>query len=205
MTGTAGNGSRADVRVGGSLLPRNRLIEALNGAKSVRVVVLEAPAGYSKTTTLRLWDDADTRPFAWVRCEPRYNDPALLANTLVGALGETDIDPELHESLASPVPDLNLLLERVSEAILGLDPFVLVIDDALSAIDVATEQQVLTAILAAIRGKTVLIVSHRINVLRRCDRIVLLDAGRIVARGTHRDLLVDPFYRAMADKQESHA
>jgi ATP-binding cassette subfamily B protein len=81
----------------------------------------------------------------------------------------------------------------------------LVIDDALSAIDVATEQQVLTAILAAIRGKTVLIVSHRINVLRRCDRIVLLDAGRIVARGTHRDLLVDPFYRAMADKQESHA
>ena len=85
MTGTAGNGSRADVRVGGSLLPRNRLIEALNGAKSVRVVVLEAPAGYSKTTTLRLWDDADTRPFAWVRCEPRYNDPALLANTLVGA------------------------------------------------------------------------------------------------------------------------
>jgi ABC-type multidrug transport system fused ATPase/permease subunit len=42
-------------------------------------------------------------------------------------------------------------------------------------------------------------------VLRRCDRIVLLDAGRIVARGTHRDLLVDPFYRAMADKQESHA
>ena len=81
----------------------------------------------------------------------------------------------------------------------------LVIDDALSAIDVATEQQVLAAILAAIRGKTVLIVSHRINVLRRCDRIVLLDAGRIVARGTHRDLLVDPFYRAMADKQESHA
>lgn len=81
----------------------------------------------------------------------------------------------------------------------------LVIDDALSAIDVETEQQVLASILASIRGKTVLIVSHRINVLRRCDRIVLFDAGRIVARGTHRDLLVDPFYRAMADKQESHA
>ena len=81
----------------------------------------------------------------------------------------------------------------------------LVIDDALSAIDVETEQQVLASILRSIRGKTVLIVSHRINVLRRCDRIVLFDAGRIVARGTHRDLLVDPFYRAMADKQESHA
>ena len=63
----------------------------------------------------------------------------------------------------------------------------------------------LASILSSIRFKTVLIVSHRINVLRRCDRIVLLDAGRIVARGTHRDLLVDPFYRAMADKQESHA
>ena len=60
------------------------------------------------------------RPFARVRQEPRYNDPALLAKHLVGAL-ETDIDPELHESLASPVPDLNLLLERVSGDI-GLIP-----------------------------------------------------------------------------------
>jgi ATP-binding cassette subfamily B protein len=81
----------------------------------------------------------------------------------------------------------------------------LVIDDALSAIDVETEQQVLRAILATIRNKTVLVVSHRINVLRHCDRIVLFDAGRIVASGTHRDLLTDPFYRAMADKQQAHA
>ena len=61
----------------------------------------------------------------------------------------------------------------------------LIIDDALSAIDVETEQQVLRGILAAIQGKTVLIVSHRINVLRHCDRIVLLDEGRIVAQQSH--------------------
>ncbi|MFN8141237.1 MAG: LuxR C-terminal-related transcriptional regulator [Solirubrobacterales bacterium] len=174
MTGTAGNGSRADVRVGGSLLPRNRLIEALNGAKSVRVVVLEAPAGYSKTTTLRLWDDADTRPFAWVRCEPRYNDPALLANTLVGALGETDIDPELHESLASPVPDLNLLLERVSEAILGLDPFVLVIDDA-HLLESDAAWQVLYSIISALPEGSQVAVATRVH--------PGLPLGRLRARG----------------------
>ena len=81
----------------------------------------------------------------------------------------------------------------------------LIIDDALSAIDVETEQQVLRGILAAIQGKTVLIVSHRINVLRHCDRIVLLDEGRIVAQGGHQDLLANPFYQAMAEKQQSHA
>jgi ATP-binding cassette subfamily B protein len=81
----------------------------------------------------------------------------------------------------------------------------LVIDDALSAIDVETEQQVLHGILSAIRGKTVLIVSHRISVLRHCDRIVLLDQGRMVAQGRHEDLLADPFYRAMARKQQNDA
>jgi ATP-binding cassette subfamily B protein len=70
----------------------------------------------------------------------------------------------------------------------------LIIDDALSAIDVETEQQVLQGILAGLAGKSVLLISHRINVLRHAERIVVLDEGRIVAEGRHEDLLATPFY-----------
>ena len=81
----------------------------------------------------------------------------------------------------------------------------LIIDDALSAIDVETEQQVLQGILSTLKGKSVLLISHRVNVLRHADRIVLLDQGRIVDEGRHEDLLANPFYRAMAEKQQNHA
>ena len=81
----------------------------------------------------------------------------------------------------------------------------LIIDDALSAIDVETEQQVLRGILSRLAGKSVLLISHRVNVLRHADRIVLLDEGRIVDQGQHRDLLANPFYRIMVEKQHSDA
>jgi len=81
----------------------------------------------------------------------------------------------------------------------------LIIDDALSAIDVETEQQVLRGLLERLRDKSVLLVSHRINVLRHADRILILDEGRIVDEGRHETLLTNPLYRAMAEKQRSHA
>jgi len=81
----------------------------------------------------------------------------------------------------------------------------LIIDDGLSAIDVETEQQVLQGILANMQGQSVLLISHRVNVLRHADRIILLDEGRIAAQGSHEHLLSQPFYRAMVEKQHNHA
>lgn len=81
----------------------------------------------------------------------------------------------------------------------------LIIDDALSAIDVETEQQVLRGLLDHLHGKSVLLISHRINVLRHADRIVILDGGRLVDEGRHETLLTNPLYRAMAEKQQNHA
>ena len=138
------------------------------------MVLLEAPAGYSKTTTLRLWDEADKRPFAWVRCETRYNDPALLANVIVSSLGETSIDPGLHELLRSPVPDLNLLLERVASAIRGLDPFVLVIDDA-HLLESDDAWQVLYSVISALPEGSQVAVATRVR--------PGLPVGRLRARG----------------------
>ncbi len=83
---------------------------------------------------------------------------------------------------------------------------VLIIDDGLSAIDVETEQRVLAGIRAHLEGKTVLIVSHRINVLSSADRIVILEEGVIRGQGSHEQLLAENgFYRAMMERQRFDA
>ena len=80
----------------------------------------------------------------------------------------------------------------------------LVIDDGLSAVDVETERQIVCNLRSHHARRTVLLVSHRVNVLRHCDRILVLDEGRISGSGSHDELLAHDFYRIMAEKQRSH-
>jgi ATP-binding cassette, subfamily B, bacterial len=70
-----------------------------------------------------------------------------------------------------------------------LNPPVLVLDDATSAIDVQVEQQIHEALRVLMEGRTTLIIAHRLSTISLSDRVVLLDAGRIVADGTHTELL----------------
>ncbi|WPD22215.1 MAG: ABC transporter ATP-binding protein [Candidatus Electrothrix scaldis] len=93
----------------------------------------------------------------------------------------------------------------IARALLADRP-VLIIDDALSALDVETEQQVFAGIRARAAGKIVLIVSHRLKLLSGTDVVVLLDQGRIVAIEDHEKLLrQNAFYQAMARKQQGRA
>jgi len=69
------------------------------------------------------------------------------------------------------------------------DPAILVFDDATSAIDAATEQEVRRGLLDAAATKATVIVAHRLGSLKHADEILVLDQGRIVERGTHADLL----------------
>jgi ATP-binding cassette, subfamily B, multidrug efflux pump len=66
---------------------------------------------------------------------------------------------------------------------------ILVIDDALSAVDVRTEARILDGLRDARRGRTAILVAHRLSTVRDADEILVLDAGRVVERGTH-DALV---------------
>ena len=68
-------------------------------------------------------------------------------------------------------------------------PGVLVLDDALSAVDAHTEREILTGLEAATPGQTRVVVSHRFSAVRNADQIIVLDGGRIVERGTHDQLV----------------
>jgi ATP-binding cassette subfamily B protein len=73
---------------------------------------------------------------------------------------------------------------------LAADAPILVLDDALSSVDVQTERAILHELRETTRGKTVLVISHRISAVRDADLIVVLDDGRIMETGTHEELVV---------------
>jgi ATP-binding cassette subfamily B protein len=76
----------------------------------------------------------------------------------------------------------------IARAILK-NPAILVLDEATSALDSATEQEVQAALDEAARGRTTLIVAHRLSTVASADEILVLSEGRIVEAGPHRDLL----------------
>jgi len=69
------------------------------------------------------------------------------------------------------------------------DPRILVLDDALSAVDTYTEEEILARLRGVLRQRTSLIVAHRVSTVRHADQIFVLDQGRIVERGTHDQLV----------------
>ncbi len=69
------------------------------------------------------------------------------------------------------------------------DPAILILDDALSAVDTHTESAILDGLRDVLRARTALIVSHRVTAVMNADRIFVLDDGRIVESGTHAELI----------------
>ncbi len=70
-----------------------------------------------------------------------------------------------------------------------LEPSILILDDPTAAIDPETEEDILRAMDSAMQGRTTFIVAHRLSTLRRADKIVVLEHGRIAQQGTHEELM----------------
>ncbi len=82
------------------------------------------------------------------------------------------------------------------------DPRILILDDATAAVDVETERRIQTALDALMEGRTTFVIAHRLSTVRRADLILLLDEGRIAARGAHDELLAQsPLYREVYERQ----
>lgn len=147
------------------------------------------------------------------RVAPAFEEPTLFSasvreNLLVGCpdADNADIEQALLVARAGFVHDLPFGLDtRIGEQGMALSggqrqrlalaravigrPEVLVLDDPLSALDVHTEAEVEQALRSVLEGTTALIVAHRASTVQMADRVALLADGRIVATGTHSELL----------------
>jgi ATP-binding cassette, subfamily B, bacterial len=70
-----------------------------------------------------------------------------------------------------------------------IDPPIVVLDEATASLDATTEARVKEALKRLLAGRSALVVAHRLETVRDADRIVILDAGRVVESGTHKELL----------------
>lgn len=82
------------------------------------------------------------------------------------------------------------------------EPTILVLDEATSSVDLATEAQIERALEKLLEGRTSIVIAHRLSTVRRADRILYLSGGRVVEQGTHEELMSRPSaYRRLYEAQ----
>ena len=136
---------------------------------------------------------------------------ARIREAATRSLLDRDIE-ELEQGLATVVGERGVTLSggqkqrcTLARALLR-EPRILILDDALSAVDTQTEEAILGYLREAMRGRTTIVIAHRISTLRHADLIVTLDDGRIVESGDHESLVrAGGLYSELHERQQLSA
>ncbi|MDA0182783.1 ABC transporter ATP-binding protein/permease [Solirubrobacter phytolaccae] len=204
------------------------LVGATGSGKTTLVQLLSRL--YDPTSGAVLIDGADVRDVDLVALRREIavvdDDPFLFSDTVAGniAYGRPDatddqirkaaeraqaagfID-ELPDGYDTRVGERGLTLSggqrqriAIARALLA-DPRILILDDATSSVDATTEREIKAALREVMEGRTTFVIAHRLSTIALADDIVVLEKGRLEARGTHEELLTrSPLYHEIATK-----
>jgi LuxR family maltose regulon positive regulatory protein len=189
MDGSApgGLGERSGLRTG--VVPRPGVVGRLRGVSpDIPMIVLDAPAGYGKTTVLRQWAAVDERPFGWVDCGPEADEPVELVRRIARAVPASDgVEQELaaiRKALASNDPvEAGFTADLLIDALrMAAHPRVLVIDDAQNLTLPACRELLASLAQVLPRGSHLVVagqrpLGHSLSRLRRQGRSVEIGAN----------------------------
>jgi ABC-type multidrug transport system fused ATPase/permease subunit len=190
-----------------------------------RLYDVEAGAVLIDGVDVRAVDPTELRAEIAVVDDAPFLFSTTIADNIAYARGGADsVDPELIEQAARRAQAHEFIMAlpdgydtRVGERGLTLsggqrqrvaiarallaDPRILVLDDATSAVDASTEQRIKDALREVMAGRTTFVIAHRLSTIALADEIAVLEDGRLVARGTHEELLeTDGLYREIVEK-----
>ena len=147
----------------------------------------------------------------------------LRENIAIGGNGVSNDDVELAAEIAHLTPDIQdfpegldtIVGERgvtlsggqkqraaIARAVVGKPP-ILILDDALASVDTHTEDEILRRLEQVVDSCTTVIIAHRVSTVRRADRIIVLDDGRIAEQGSHDELVAqNGIYAELCRRQD---
>lgn len=192
IVGHVGSGKSSIV----NLLPR--LYDVTQGAvrvdgHDVRTIPLDVLRGAIAIVPQEAFLFSDT-----IRNNVRFGRPDATDEDVLRAAGIAQLDGDvamLPQGYETVVGERGVTLSggqkqrtALARAILS-DPSILILDDALSAVDTDTEERILRGLRDVMRQRTTIVIAHRISTVKDCDEIICLKDGRIAERGSHRSLL----------------
>ena len=196
-----------------SLLPRLHqpppgtiLVDGVD-VREIPIATLRAAIGFVPQEPF-LFSDSLAENIAFGRVvEPASERQAIIDRAAAIARLDKDV-AEFRDGYGTVIGERGITLsggQKQRTAIaraLFIDPPVLVLDDALSAVDTYTEDEILGRLKEVMRERTAMIVAHRVSTVRHADQIFVLDRGRIAERGTHDELVArEGIYASMYRKQ----
>ncbi|BBM22445.1 ATP-binding cassette domain-containing protein [Lactobacillus pentosus] len=147
-----------------------------------------------------------------IRENIRFADPSVSQDVVEAVAAKSDLDGQIANMPAgydTQVGEEGISLSggqrqrlAIARALL-INPELLILDDALSAVDAETEAEILANLKAERADKTTIIAAHRLSSVMNADEIIVLDAGHVVERGTHTQLMAQQgWYQQMFERQQ---